>query len=58
MDKDLVENYLRKMRMIRFNEITEGMARFDKTRIEYKVAENIDRNRRQNQISEFLDKFK
>jgi len=57
MNKAIVENYLRKLRMIRFGEITETMARFDKNSQEYRVAVNIDRKARTGQISNYLDKF-
>ena len=57
MDNKLIENYVRKLRMIRFGEITEGMARFDKTLPEYRIAYNIDQHNKHDQLYKYLDKF-
>ena len=57
MNQDIVENYVRKLRMIRFGEITEGMARFVKSRPEYEEAKRIDKERRHWDLYDYMDKF-
>ena len=57
MNAKLVENYARKLRMIAFGEITEGMARFDKDSEEYKEALKVREQRRQTDLYEYFDKY-